>query len=169
MTLGTAVPVGYNIGVINSSLEFILEWCYESWTKYYGSDGSLNFNEVGRLLAIVILTFFVGGCIGSAVGGWFANRFGRRTSLLFCALLFLHAAVVYYSCRYHSILEVFLLARLTAGIASGLATTILPMYLIEIAPTELRGRVAAFTALGSFMLSIVLFPFGVQQFSFQQV
>lgn len=67
-----------------------------------------------------------------------------------CGVLFVIGAVFLFSCRELSSVEVLLLGRLTVGLASGLTTSVLPMYLAEIAPLELRGTLAVLASMGLF-------------------
>ncbi|XP_055381414.1 uncharacterized protein LOC129611999 [Condylostylus longicornis] len=145
-TIGSAIPVGYTIGVINSPSNYIRDWCNQTFVERFDitlEDGSLDI-----LLSVVVSIFLVGGAIGSLGGAWAADRFGRRGSYLICCKLFIVASFLFYYCRKANSFEMLLLGRLIAGLASGLCTTSLPMYLTEIAPLALRGALGTFCAIG---------------------
>lgn len=74
-TLGIAVPVGYNIGVINSTGELITEWLK---TVLMDRNEAVP-TDVGLdlLWSTVVAVFLVGGAVGSLGGAWVADRFGR--------------------------------------------------------------------------------------------
>lgn len=87
--------------------------------------------------------------MGSLAGGWCADQYGRKKSLIYSGVIFIGAGFMYYKCGRFQIVYLLLGARFVAGVASGLATSVLPMYLAELAPLEFRGTMAAFTAIGS--------------------
>lgn len=74
-TLGIAVPVGYNIGVINSTGELITEWIK---TVLMDRNDTVP-TDVGLdlLWSTVVAIFLVGGAVGSLGGAWVADRLGR--------------------------------------------------------------------------------------------
>lgn len=74
-TLGIAVPVGYNIGVINSTGDLITQWLK---TTLMDRNNAVP-TDVGLDLiwSTVVAIFLVGGAIGSLGGAWVADRFGR--------------------------------------------------------------------------------------------
>lgn len=66
-----------------------------------------------------------------------------------CGILFTLGAVLFYMCRSINSVEFLLLGRLVVGLASGLATSTIPMYLAELAPLELRGTLAVLASMGN--------------------
>lgn len=121
-------------------------WCNETLIARY--DLHLTSDQVQTLWASIISIFLIGGCVGSVVGASLADRLGRKKSILICGVMLGVSAVLFYLCRSLGSVEVLLLARLIVGLASGLTTSILPMYLAELAPLELRGSLAVLTGLG---------------------
>ncbi len=89
-----------------------------------------------------------GTVVGSLIGGWPADRFGRRATLLWVGVLYLVSAL---GCGYAWNVEVFILARLIGGVGIGISTVVAPMYISEIAPPAHRGKLA-----GMFQFNIVL-------------
>ena len=88
-----------------------------------------------------------GTVLGSLVGGWPADRFGRRATLLSIGLLYIVSAVgsgVAWN------VQVFILARLIGGIGIGVSTVVAPLYISEIATPAHRGKLA-----GMFQFNIV--------------
>lgn len=86
------------------------------------------------------------GCIaGSALAGSAADFMGHRKSLAACALCFALSSVGLW---FTGDLAQFVAWRLIAGIAIGAASIICPMYIAEIAPTRLRGRLVTLYQLG---------------------
>ena len=94
------------------------------------------------------------GCIlGGAISGFFSNRIGRRQTLRLAALLFLLSALgsafpetLFFPKGEPSIalLITFNLYRILGGIGVGLASAVAPMYISEISPAHIRGRLVSF-------------------------
>ena len=93
------------------------------------------------------------GCIvGSAMSGVFAEKLGRRNSLLLAAILFFISAcgaaypeIFFFQKGDGSVpvLIAFNIYRVIGGIGVGLASAICPMYIAEIAPAEIRGKLVS--------------------------
>jgi MFS transporter, SP family, arabinose:H+ symporter len=98
---------------------------------------SLNPKEVGWTVAAAIL----GTILGAAFGGIPGDRYGRRASLRITAVLYLLAAV---GCAFAFGWWSFLAVRLIGGLGIGASSVLGPMYIAEIAPPRLRGRLVGF-------------------------
>lgn len=72
----------------------------------------------------------------------------RKRSLLTCALLFLVSAILFFFCRMANSVIMLIIARFIAGVASGLTTSTLPMYMAELSPLQLRGTLGVLSPLG---------------------
>ena len=78
------------------------------------------------------------GCVfGVAFSGFISDRYGRRKVLIFSAILFAVSAIG--SALPRSLFE-FVLARFIGGLGVGMASMLSPMYISEIAPAAIRGR-----------------------------
>jgi SP family arabinose:H+ symporter-like MFS transporter len=88
-----------------------------------------------------------GTVLGSLLGSWPTDRFGRKQTLLWIGLLFLVGSV--WSAFAKEVYS-FMIARFVGGIAIGVSTVAAPLYISEIAPPERRGRLA-----GMFQFNIV--------------
>jgi sugar porter (SP) family MFS transporter len=89
----------------------------------------------------------IGTVIGSIIAGWPAQKFGRRKVLMVIAIMYLISAT---GCALTSTWILFITFRLVGGIAVGASSVVGPMYISEIAPAAVRGRLA-----GMFQLNIV--------------
>lgn len=82
----------------------------------------------------------VGCALGSVIAGYLAENYGRRLSLMACALLFAISGIgVALSHTSFS----FILFRIIGGVGVGAAAMVSPMYIAEIAPPSQRGRLVA--------------------------
>ena len=96
----------------------------------------------------------IGCIIGSALSGLFASRLGRKKSLIFAGVCFFLSAwgsmepetfeLLPYGKPSWTLLVVFNLYRVLGGIGVGMASAICPMYIGEIAPTNIRGMLVSF-------------------------
>jgi len=89
-----------------------------------------------------------GTVLGALGGGWPADRFGRRATLLWIGVLYLVSAV--WSALAPGVYP-FIIARFIGGLGVGISTVASPLYISEIAPARYRGRLA-----GLFQFNIVV-------------
>lgn len=94
-----------------------------------------------------VASSLIGTVLGSLIAGRPAQKYGRKKTLSIIALLYLVSAV---GCALTYTWELFVLFRFIGGIAVGASSVVGPMYISEIAPARMRGRLA-----GSFQLMIV--------------
>jgi SP family arabinose:H+ symporter-like MFS transporter len=96
---------------------------------------------------IAMASALYGTVVGSLLGGWPADRFGRKATLLWIGVLYLVGAVC---SGLASNVAMFIAARFIGGLGIGISTVVAPMYISEIAPPRFRGRLA-----GMFQFNIV--------------
>jgi SP family arabinose:H+ symporter-like MFS transporter len=85
-------------------------------------------------------SLLVGCAVGAAAAGWLTDRLGRKRILLVSALLFAASAV---GAAVPRTLGEFVAARLVGGLAIGVASVLAPLYIAEISPAAIRGRLVA--------------------------
>jgi MFS transporter, SP family, arabinose:H+ symporter len=89
-----------------------------------------------------------GTVLGALLGAWPSDRFGRQKTLLYIGVLYVVSAI-------GSALApdpmTFMISRFIGGVAVGISTIAAPIYISEIAPAHLRGRLT-----GMFQFNIVL-------------
>lgn len=95
----------------------------------------------------VMASALYGTVLGSLLGGWPTDRFGRKRTLLFVGVLYVVSAI---GCGYAKSVEMLIIARAIGGLGIGISTVAAPLYISEIAPPEHRGRLA-----GMFQFNIV--------------
>ena len=94
----------------------------------------------------------IGCIIGSALSGFFASNFGRKKSLFIAGVLFFLSALGSYYPEFlffeygkptYPLLVAFNFYRILGGVGVGLASAICPMYIAEIAPSNIRGTLVS--------------------------
>lgn len=91
------------------------------------------------------MSIALAGClVGAMVSGSLADRLGRKPLLLLSAFIFLVTA---YATGAFNAFTYFLIARFIGGIAIGIASGLSPMYIAEIAPSHVRGKLVSLNQL----------------------
>jgi MFS family permease len=123
---------GFDATVISGAVPFI--------QKYFDLSGDRGDFLLG--LAVSCLGWGVLG--GTAVAGFFSDRFGRKKVLIATAILFIGSALL--SALSTNFL-VFVVSRILGGFAVGGAILIAPIYIAEISPPQLRGSMVSLNQL----------------------
>jgi MFS transporter, SP family, xylose:H+ symportor len=100
----------------------------------------LRFALDSSQLGLTVASALVGTILGSIVAGAPAERYGRRPMFLSFALFYLVSAV---GCGLAWGWPSLLVFRFVGGIGVGAASVVAPMYIAEISPAPLRGRLVA--------------------------
>ncbi|KAJ8722423.1 hypothetical protein PYW07_003603 [Mythimna separata] len=145
-TLGSSLPVGYNIGVVNTPADVIKSFCNESFITRY--DVVLDEKWLNVLWSSVVSIFIVGGCTGSILGAVLANSLGRKMATVLTNVLSIAGGVLFFLCQRANSVEMLILGRLLVGLSGGLTTSIVPMYLTELAPARLTGAMGVACPMG---------------------
>lgn len=112
---------GLDLGVISGALPFI------------HSQMNLNTMQEGWVASSVLF----GAALGAIISSYTSFIYGRRNSLILSSLVFAIASLVSASANTFSVL---IIARVALGISVGVATYNAPLYLAEISPANIRGR-----------------------------
>ena len=81
---------------------------------------------------------------GSIASGLLSDRFGRKKVLILSAFLFAVSSVL---TGWAPAFTWFVVWRITGGVAIGMASNVSPMYIAEVSPAELRGRMVSLNQL----------------------
>ncbi|PSK89685.1 sugar porter (SP) family MFS transporter [Murinocardiopsis flavida] len=115
---------GYDTGVISGALLFIEQ----------------DFTLTPLLSGVVVSSILVGAMVGALSSGSLSDRFGRRPLLIAAALLFAIGSVAAAAAPSAALLVA---ARVVLGLAVGMASTLVPVYISEMAAAGRRGRLVA--------------------------
>ncbi|WPU92208.1 sugar porter family MFS transporter [Mucilaginibacter sabulilitoris] len=81
------------------------------------------------------------GCVfGASISGYLADKYGRRLILLSSAILFIVSAI---GCAIAITPAFLVIARIVGGIGVGFAAMVAPMFISELSPAKLRGRLVS--------------------------
>nr|XP_058908355.1 solute carrier family 2, facilitated glucose transporter member 5 isoform X5 [Kogia breviceps] len=134
---GSSFQYGYNVAVINSPAKpmkaFYNETYYDRISEYI-SEFSLTL-----LWSLSVSMFPFGGFLGSLMVGPLVNKLGRKGTLLFNNVFSIVPAILMGCSEVARSFEMIIVARLLVGICAGLSSNVVPMYLGELAPRNLRG------------------------------
>ena len=117
---------GYDWVVIGGAKPF-----YE---LYFGIGGS------PLLQGVAMTTALIGCLVGAMVAGAAADRYGRKPLLMTAAVLFTVSAI---ATGLFNDFTLFNIARFIGGVGIGVASALSPMYIAEVSPTEIRGRMVS--------------------------
>ena len=133
---------GYDTAVISGAEKGLQAFFMEAKDFTY-TDGWHGFTSASALIGCII---------GSALSGFLATNLGRKRSLIIAGLLFFISALgsmqpeflfFEYGTPTFSLLITFNIYRIIGGIGVGLASAICPMYIGEVAPSEIRGMLVS--------------------------
>lgn len=121
-----AVLFGYHLGVVNGALDYLSQ--------------DLHITENAVLQGWVVSMLLAGATIGSFTGGALADKFGRTQTFKLDAIPLVVGAFL--STIAQSV-QAMLIGRLLAGIGIGISSAVVPLYISEISPTEIRGALGS--------------------------
>ena len=133
---------GYDTAVISGAEKGLQAFFMEAKDFAY-TDGWHGFTSASALIGCII---------GSAISGLLATNLGRKKSLIIAGLLFFISALGSMEPEFmffehgtptYSLLIMFNIYRVIGGIGVGLASAICPMYIGEVAPSNIRGMLVS--------------------------
>jgi SP family arabinose:H+ symporter-like MFS transporter len=99
------------------------------------------FSLTAATLGVTVSSALWGTVVGALLGGYAGERFGRRDSLRIMAVLYLISAI---GCALAGNWYFLLVSRIIGGLGIGGSSVLGPMYIAEISPARLRGRMVGF-------------------------
>lgn len=115
---------GYDTGVISGALLFI----NETWIL------------PDTLQGFLVSSVLIGAVIGAATNGILADIFGRKKIIMATAVIFILGSIM---CAFAPNVYVLIISRIFVGFAVGIVNFVVPLYLSEISPKNLRGTLVS--------------------------
>ncbi|KAI7857479.1 general substrate transporter [Circinella umbellata] len=121
---------GYDIGVISGVLAM------PTFPAYFGfNEGGPN--HIAQVKGDVVALLQAGCCVGALLINFFADPFGRKLAIILSSIIFIVGGILQAVAQN---LPTMLAGRFIAGLGVGACSMLVPMYIAEIAPRKLRGR-----------------------------
>ncbi|XP_043482006.1 glucose transporter type 1 isoform X5 [Leptopilina heterotoma] len=152
---------GYNTGIINSPEKNIESFMKDVHKARYGED--MSDSTANNLYSLAVSIFAIGGMLGGFSGGTIANRFGRKGGLLLNNVLGVVGACLMGFTKIAHSYEMLFFGRFIIGVNCGLNTSLVPMYISEIAPLNLRGGLGTVNQLAVTVGLLVSQVLGIEQ------
>ncbi|CAI5649353.1 unnamed protein product [Oreochromis niloticus] len=105
-------------------------------TKIEDSRLRLDDNQASWFGSIVT----VGAALGGLFGGWMVEKIGRKVSLMLCALPFVSGFTIIIAAQN---VWMFYVGRMLTGLASGITSLVVPVYISEMAHEKVRGTLGS--------------------------
>ncbi|KAF5904682.1 solute carrier family 2, facilitated glucose transporter member 5 [Clarias magur] len=135
---GSSFQYGYNVAVINSPAPDMQRF-YQNVSESRNS--TVSEGVLTLLWSLTVSMFPLGGFFGSLLIAPLVNNLGRKGTLLFNNIFSVVPALLMGVSEVLESFEVIILGRFIVGICAGLSSNVVPMYLGELAPRNLRGAV----------------------------
>ncbi len=119
---------GFDISVISGTIPFLQEY--------------FELNE--SMKGFVVSSALIGCILGASYSGRLGDKFGRKKVLLVVSILFGFSAI---GSSLANSIPTFIVYRIIGGIAVGGASVLAPMYIAEVSPAHLRGRMVSLNQL----------------------
>ncbi len=115
---------GYDISVISGTIPFITDF----------------FSLTEQMKGWVVSSALIGCILGASYAGRLGDKFGRKKILLATSILFAVSAI---GSGLANSIPAFVIYRIVGGLAVGGASVLAPMYIAEVSPAQLRGRMVS--------------------------
>jgi MFS transporter, SP family, arabinose:H+ symporter len=119
---------GFDIAIFSGTIPFIQPY-YQLSEAQLGWTGS---------------SLYVGCILGTLVTGFLTDRFGRKLPLILSAGIFMVSSIMMGWASSHSML---IFWRIVAGVGVGAASMLSPLYIAEVSPASIRGRMVSINQL----------------------
>jgi SP family xylose:H+ symportor-like MFS transporter len=142
--------LGLKKGVILSTaiITVVTIWAVSFLSKSIPTEGSALKDTADIIKGFVIASALIGCIIGGSLAGFISKSLGRKNGLFIAAVAFFLSAVGAWKPEFFNIFGTlpvfsFFFYRILGGIGVGIASMISPMYIAEIAPANLRGKLVS--------------------------
>lgn len=115
---------GYDTSVISGAIGFM----------------KTKFSLDNAMQGWVVSCLLIGAIIGAGFAGVLSDRIGRKKMLVVAGVLFTIGSIV---SAISPTINLFVIARIVGGLGIGVSSTLVPLYIAEIAPSKHRGRLVS--------------------------
>uniref|UniRef100_A0A8C5MFY5 Solute carrier family 2, facilitated glucose transporter member 5 n=1 Tax=Leptobrachium leishanense TaxID=445787 RepID=A0A8C5MFY5_9ANUR len=136
-TIGSSFQYGYNVASVNSPTPFMQTFYNETYVNRYNT--YLSESLLSVLWSLTVSLYPLGGFFGSLMVGPLVNKIGRKGTLLLNNIFSIVPAILMGVSVVAKTFEIIIVSRFIIGICAGLSSTVVPMYLGEMSPKNLRG------------------------------
>uniref|UniRef100_UPI00398E7571 solute carrier family 2, facilitated glucose transporter member 5 isoform X1 n=3 Tax=Pristiophorus japonicus TaxID=55135 RepID=UPI00398E7571 len=136
---GSSFQYGYNVAVINSPAVYMRQFYNQSYFDRYESYMNNSFQTL--LWSLTVSMYPLGGFLGSLMVAPLVNKLGRKGTLLFNNIFSIVPAILMGTSQASKSFEIIIVGRIIIGICAGLSSNVVPMYLGELSPKNLRGAI----------------------------
>ncbi|XP_010640134.1 solute carrier family 2, facilitated glucose transporter member 9 isoform X3 [Fukomys damarensis] len=142
---GSSFLYGYNLSVVNAPTRYIKAFYNESWQRRHGHP--IDPDTLTLLWSVTVSIFAIGGLVGTLMVKMIGKILGRKHTLLVNNGFAISAALLMACSLQAGAFEMLIVGRFIMGVDGGIALSVLPMYLNEISPKEIRGSLGQVTAI----------------------
>ncbi|KAA3474591.1 plastidic glucose transporter 4 isoform X1 [Gossypium australe] len=136
-----AILFGYHLGVVNGALDYLSKDLGIAQNAVMQGIGFTSYNSVTLIwIGWVVSTLLAAAAVGSFTGGALADKFGRTRTFQLDAIPLIIGAVLTAIAQN---VQTMIIGRLLAGIGIGITSAIVPLYISEISPTDIRGALGS--------------------------
>lgn len=152
--------VAMQFSLLNNPQLEIEEFIKTTFYDRYGKE--LDDQAANTYFSFLTTIFFAGSMVGTlCLGGYTANKYGRRKSLIYVQVAVICGTVIAGGSKFMNSYEMFLIGRALTGIGIGCITVIMPLYISEVLPLSKRGVGGMFVTLA--LAFGATFVFGIGQ------
>lgn len=135
---------GYDTAVISGTVS--------SLNHFFVQPRGLSEGDANSMLGWIVSSALIGCVIGGLFGGLISQKLGRKKGLILAAILFLIGSlgsampemfVAPIGQANYTYVYLFVMYRIIGGIGVGLASMLSPMYIAEVAPANIRGKLVS--------------------------
>ena len=122
---------------------FGYDWVVIGGAKFF-YERFFEITQIPHLQGIAMSSALIGCIPGALFAGYISDRFGRKRSLIAAAVLFIISAL---GSGIADSFTIFMLFRILGGLGVGMASVVSPIYIAEISPRQMRGKLVALNQL----------------------
>ncbi|PIK37218.1 putative solute carrier family 2, facilitated glucose transporter member 1 [Apostichopus japonicus] len=131
---------GYQVGVLTGPSDLMRDFYNQSQTERRGAP--LSDTAELWLWSTTISIFCIGGAMGALSAGYLSDVLGRKGAMLLTNVFSILGGLLMGLSYVFNNYEMVIIGRFVIGYYAGVGITIVPLYLVEISPVNLRGAIA---------------------------